>query len=129
VHRRKLINNIWSYKLQSQRGSLGLHIQNEREGVTHCTASKTKHKNKGWNAIIVGMRWNVAIFDVICIFLVSRTLPPRVELHGVRRNLDFFVMLDLLHLFVLSVPPPFVELLSDEHRSHHTGDDQQNIHC
>jgi len=61
-------------------------------------------------------------------FLVSRTLPLRVTSHRVRRNLDFLVMLNLLHLFVLSVPPPFVKLLDDEHRSHHTGDDQQNIH-
>ena len=63
----------------------------------------------------------------------SRTLPPRVSavqytLHGVRRNLNFLVMLGLLHLFVLSVPPPFVKLLDDEHGSDHTGDDQQDIH-
>jgi len=37
-------------------------------------------------------------------------------------------MLDLLHLFVLSVAPPFVDLLDDEHRSDDTRDDQQNIH-
>jgi len=98
-------------------------LKTKKRGSLHCIknkAQKTKsmechHGTNGHQMERCDLGWD---------FLCSRTLPLRVESHGVRRNLDFLVMLRLLHLFVLSVPPPFVELLDDEHRSHHTGDDQ-----
>jgi len=50
-------------------------------------------------------------------------------LHGVRRNLDFLVMLsaESLQFVVIPVPEPSVKLMNDEQSGHHSSDNQQDI--